>query len=119
MQTGRIDRMNREEIRAALERIEDLPVEVEDCRIKIGEDRAGEPAIRVWVNLSVTDVTKEDRESMRKRVRETVWGVAERPGGAFACVRILKREEEPTGELRDRPHRAGGIPGEARTAATK
>lgn len=86
-----------QEVRAALESLEGLPLEVEGWCIQVGEDWMDHEAVWVWVELADKDISSDLRQEMRDKVRSRTHEVAgEFLRDPWVYVRVLARSEEPT-----------------------
>ena len=83
-------------IKRALQRLEDLPSNVSEWRVEVGEDASGEEAIWVWAILADSQVGPDARQTMRERVRRTAQEASARSPEPWVYVRVLERAEEPT-----------------------
>ena len=60
------------EIRAELQRLQDLPTPVSDWDVEVGEDSTNDPAVWVYVILEREDVNFATTTQIRDRVTNTV-----------------------------------------------
>jgi len=83
-------------IEDALKHLEDLPAEVTEWRVGVGEDASGDAAIWVWATLADSRVETETRQAIRERVRRVAQDAAAFSPEPWVYVRVLARAEEPT-----------------------
>ena len=60
------------EIRAELQRLQDLPTPISDWDVETGEDSTNDPAVWVYVILEREDVNYATMSEIRHRVRKSV-----------------------------------------------
>ena len=86
--------VDKSEIKAALQEIQDLPTPISDWEIETGLDSTNDPAVWVYVILERDDVDFDTMSQIRPIVKRTVADITGPPYWTYIRFRTAREVEE-------------------------